>query len=69
MRKDDSPGDYDAMNFKTKRQVQTLGGLVVAIGGVAFALWNTDQALLGFVVALLGAGVIDPSTVINFFKK
>lgn len=69
MRKSDEPGNYDAMNYKTKRQAQTLGGLVVAFGGVVFAIWYSDQALLGFVVALVGAGIIDPSTVINFFKK
>ena len=44
-------------------------GLAIAVGGVAFALVYPAQATVGFVAAIVGAGLVDPSKVLGLFRK
>lgn len=59
-----------------RRVRRSLGGTVVAVGGVAFAilaLWRGEMshvpALIGFGAALIGAGMVDPGLLVQQWKE
>lgn len=51
------------------RKTATWGGLITTIGGVVFAIMHPDQAVLGMAVAMIGAGLVDPSKLLSIFTK
>lgn len=65
MREDDEKPTEQGRN----RTIRSLTGLVFAIGGILFAIFCPDQAKLGFLVALLGAGVIEPTQISGLLRK
>ena len=68
MRNSDSPNDEDIQKKVFVRRSISGSGLVVAVGGVALALYRPELAYLGMISALIGAGAVDPKTVISFFR-
>jgi len=70
MREIDEQGISDEVKkAQQSRAVRSISGFTIAFAGVIFALYNPDQALLGFGAALVGAGLVDPSQVLNFFLR
>ena len=59
----------DVESYQKWRDIRTWGGLIVTVGGILFACLIPNQATLGMIVALLGAGVIEPTQVMSFFTK
>lgn len=51
-----------------KRKRNSYFGMVVAVGAMAFAFMNPSQAVPMFIVALVGAYVVDPSVVAQLLK-
>lgn len=54
----------------------TWGGLVTAVGGTIVGILGAMKdpvelylVIIGFVAALIGAGSLDPSLVVNFFRR
>lgn len=47
-----------------RQRIQTFGGVVIAVAGLVFTFLNgaenVTQATLGFVTALIGAGIVHP---------
>lgn len=52
----------------TPRLFQSISGLVVAIGGCVLAVVRPEHAVMGVVVALIGAGLIEPAEVLSLFR-
>lgn len=67
MRQEDTP--EDAKKYKIRRQSTSVGGIIVAIGGCLLALLYKELALYGLGAALIGAGLVDPYTLLRIFKK
>ena len=72
MRKTDHPIPHEEVRQKVEaRRSQTLGGLIIVVGGVAVALLSLPDikmVVIGFLVALLGAGIVHPDMVVNFLR-
>lgn len=53
--------DHPMRYARTRKSV---GGLVCVLAGCAYAFYNKEQPWIGFTVALVGAGIVDPSSVL-----
>ena len=73
MRKDDliSGDDVKAVEQSAikARNVRTISGFLIVLAGLVFAFVNVELARMGFVVALVGAGIIEPTHIINLLSK
>lgn len=67
MREDDP--EIIGKSHAAVRLTRTLGGVGVVLGGIGYAFFNPGRDWVGFLVALIGAGIVDPNVVVNFFKK
>lgn len=68
--------DEQPSPYHRKRVQKSLGGTVIAVGGVAFAilaLWRGEMshvpALIGFGAALVGAGMVDPALIVQQWRE
>lgn len=69
MRENDSPLDPEVKQAKMIRGGLTLGGFLVWASATVFAFIHPDKMKEAFGVALIGTGIIDPWTVVNFFRR
>jgi hypothetical protein len=68
-REGDTNMDPDVRAAVRARVIRSLGGLVVAIGGVVLALLQPDNVYLGMGCAMVGAGLIDGAQVVNLLTR
>lgn len=52
----------------TKADIQFYAGLVIALGGLV-TVFYLKEPYIGFGVALLGTGIIQPDKVVEFLKR
>lgn len=64
--------DDEVTKYAANRMLRTGGGLLITAAGLAFAFMRPDMAVgpvpIGFIVALVGAGIIEPTTIISVFR-
>lgn len=67
MRKTDSvyQPDPEAVAMARARIIRTVAGLLIAVAGCAVAILRPEHMLPGFLVALVGAGIVDPSLLLS----
>jgi len=64
--------DDEVTKYAANRMLRTWGGMLLGVAGLAFAFWLPDRGIgpvpLGFIVACVGFGIIEPTTVVSFFR-
>lgn len=68
-RKSDTKLSMEEAEAIKARLIHTWAGLVVAVGGCALAIVETEYAYLGIGAALLGAGLLDAKTLVSLLKR
>lgn len=64
--------DDEATSQAQNRVLRTGGGLMIVVAGLGFAFWRPEMAIgpapVGFWVALIGGGILEPTTVFKMLR-